>query len=191
MLTQEHIPAAYKNRLEHYQVKKEYMFDFMLTKNGCSIIMQYRTVVRDSIWIIFQKIQECSGMEYSMDHGRSRISNIILLRADMRRRQDAYRRKFFLVMILFILMSAATLTLSIKSFAYDRSSETPSYKYYTSYTVQSGDSLKKIASAYMTDEYSSIDRYVAEIVSINHLFCASDISEGTELIIPYYDNCIK
>ena len=46
MLTQEHIPAAYKNRLDHYQVKKriyvrfyvdkERVFDYNAIQNSCS-----------------------------------------------------------------------------------------------------------------------------------------------------------
>ena len=67
----------------------------------------------------------------------------------------------------------------------------PSYKYYTSYTVAEGDNLNALAKKNMTKEYHSSSDYIAEVVSINHLICASDIYTGQKLILPYYSTDIK
>lgn len=63
----------------------------------------------------------------------------------------------------------------------------PSYKYYTSIQVQKGDTLWHIASVYITDEYASINDYIAEICEINHI-AENDIHSGQYLTIPYYSN---
>ncbi|MBO5260961.1 MAG: LysM peptidoglycan-binding domain-containing protein [Coprococcus sp.] len=61
-----------------------------------------------------------------------------------------------------------------------------STKYYTCIEINSGDSLWSIAETYMTDEYSSTQEYIDEVVSINHLNHASSIEAGTNLLVPYY-----
>lgn len=62
------------------------------------------------------------------------------------------------------------------------------FKYYTSITVESGESLWDIAGNYMGNSYDSRDSYIAEVCSINHLADASDILYGQTLIIPYYSS---
>ncbi len=119
------------------------------------------------------------------------VPNPIIIRARIRRKKEEYRRKVAVVMALFIMMTLATFTLSIKSLAFDKKSDVPSYKYYTTYTVKSGDSLNTIAAQYITAEYTSTDKYISEIVSINHLASASEICAGQEIIIPYYDSVVK
>lgn len=59
------------------------------------------------------------------------------------------------------------------------------YKYYTSVTVQEGETLWDIANTFMSDEFSSIQKYIAEVKNINHLSNAK-IYAGEELIVPYY-----
>lgn len=61
-----------------------------------------------------------------------------------------------------------------------------STKYYTCITVNQGDTLWDIADKYMTDEYSSTQEYIDEVVSINDLSHESSIAAGTNLMIPYY-----
>ena len=63
----------------------------------------------------------------------------------------------------------------------------PSYKYYTSIQVQSGDTLWGIADTYMTEEYTGVSAYIDEICSINHI-TADDIHAGQYLTIPYYSD---
>ncbi len=61
-----------------------------------------------------------------------------------------------------------------------------STKYYTCITLESGDSLWDIAEKYASDEYSSPQEYIDEVVSINNLSNDSSIVAGTNLLIPYY-----
>lgn len=61
-----------------------------------------------------------------------------------------------------------------------------STKYFTSITVESGDTLWSIAEEYMTEEYSSVDEYIDEVVYTNNLNNESDIKAGTNLLVPYY-----
>lgn len=63
----------------------------------------------------------------------------------------------------------------------------PSYKYYTSIRIERGDTLWDIASAYITDEYASMDEYIEEICALNHI-SAGDIHYGAYITIPYYSN---
>lgn len=62
------------------------------------------------------------------------------------------------------------------------------FKYYTSITVEAGESLWDIAGDYMGSSYDSRDSYIAEVCSINHLADANDIMRGQTLIIPYYSS---
>ena len=118
-------------------------------------------------------------------------TNKIIARARLRRKKEQYKKMLRLVMSLLIVMTIATFTLSIRSFASDREAEIPSYKYYTTYTVQDGESLSAIAGRYITDEYSSMDKYIAEIVSINHLISSARIDAGQKLVLPYYSSELK
>lgn len=63
--------------------------------------------------------------------------------------------------------------------------EMSSYKYYTSVTVEAGETLWDIAGIYMSDEFSSVQRYIDEVKNINHL-TDNKIYAGEELIVPYY-----
>ena len=63
----------------------------------------------------------------------------------------------------------------------------PSYKYYTSIQIQTGDTLWSIAGVYMTGEYPSIDAYIDEVCSINHI-APDEIHAGQYLTIPYYSD---
>lgn len=60
------------------------------------------------------------------------------------------------------------------------------YQYYTCYTIQSGDTLRSIASTYITQEYPSIDSYVKEICVMNKIENPNEIRIGYTLILPYY-----
>lgn len=126
-------------------------------------------------------------MEKNIISGSSRI----LKRAKLRRQQEYKIRFLRFVSALITVMTVATCSLSIRSFASEKDSGKPSYKYYTSYTVNEGESLSMLARKFMTDEYRSEDRYIAEVVSINHILSASDIYEGQVIILPYYSTDIK
>ena len=70
-------------------------------------------------------------------------------------------------------------------------SENGRFKYYTTITVSSSDSLTDIAENFMTGEYTNIDEYINEICQINHIYDANSIRIGDQLIIPYYSSDFK
>ena len=63
---------------------------------------------------------------------------------------------------------------------------TSNHKYFTPVLVEPGDSLWSIADDYITEEYSSIDDYIDEVISINHLSGHGDINAGCYITVPYY-----
>ena len=61
------------------------------------------------------------------------------------------------------------------------------FKYYTSVTVESGDTLWSIADRYIDyGHYTDKAIYIAEIESINHLDANEILLAGKVLIVPYY-----
>lgn len=64
--------------------------------------------------------------------------------------------------------------------------KTASTKLFTCITVQEGDTLWTIAEDYMTEEYSSIQDYIDEVVRMNDIKDASDIKAGSNIAVPYY-----
>lgn len=64
------------------------------------------------------------------------------------------------------------------------------YKYYTSITIQEGDSLWSIAQEYKSDHYESTQDYVDELVVLNDL-ASETIHAGQHLMVVYYDSEFK
>lgn len=64
------------------------------------------------------------------------------------------------------------------------------YKYYTSVEIKNGDTLWDIASKYITDEYSSLQEYVAEVKELNGL-SSDNIRSGQSIVVPYYSRDIE
>lgn len=61
----------------------------------------------------------------------------------------------------------------------------PKAKYYTSIKIQPGDCLYELAEEYISEEYPSIENYISEVKSINHMSC-DILYQGCYLILPYY-----
>jgi len=99
------------------------------------------------------------------------------------------RRKFLISIV--TVCSVMILSIGINGFlsnAKEDNASQVSYKYYTSITVSSQDTLWSIAEKYMDIEhYHSINDYIQEVKAMNHL--QNDIiTYGEHLIIPYYIN---
>ena len=62
------------------------------------------------------------------------------------------------------------------------------FKYYTSVTVEAGDSLWQIAGDYIDSHYDSRESFIAEVRSINHLADNDTIYAGQILIVPYFSS---
>lgn len=95
-------------------------------------------------------------------------------------------RKKISIIITIIVLSVIYLGVTNKD-ASEADATNASTKYYTCISVETGDSLWSIADEYMTDEYSSRQEYIDEVVSINNLTNESSITAGTNLLIPYYE----
>ena len=59
------------------------------------------------------------------------------------------------------------------------------YKYYTTVTVEDGDTLWTLADSYMDDQYQNKREFIAEVKQLNQID-ENRIHEGTQLVIPYY-----
>ena len=70
-------------------------------------------------------------------------------------------------------------------------SENGRYKYYSSVTVHSGESLTSISQKYISDEYKNADSYIKEVCAINNLDEDETIYAGESLIVPYYSDEYK
>lgn len=98
------------------------------------------------------------------------------------------KRKLQILIFLFIafVFTAVLLIRSCVIVANAGTKETASnYKYYTSIEIQRGDSLWSIAETYISDEYDSVQDYIDEIKSINHI-TDDTITQGSYLCVPYY-----
>ncbi len=58
-------------------------------------------------------------------------------------------------------------------------------KYFKSIMVEEGDTLWKLSDKYMTNEYSSKNAYINEIIHINNLE-NDTIHTGQYIMVPYY-----
>lgn len=65
------------------------------------------------------------------------------------------------------------------------------HKYYTSVTIEPGDTLWSIADTNYADGYDNHSDYIKEVMHINHLESSEQIISGTSLVIPYYSYEIK
>ena len=68
-----------------------------------------------------------------------------------------------------------------------KASQEQRYKYYTGVFVRPGDNLWTIAKDYITDEYESIDSYIAEVMQMNHL-SQPQVQAGNYVYVPYYSD---
>ena len=72
-----------------------------------------------------------------------------------------------------------------------KSNASSGFKYYTSITVEAGDTLWDIANKYMDSSvYRSLDDYMDEIREINSINY-NRIYNGQQLIIPYYSEQLR
>jgi len=121
----------------------------------------------------------CSSRRADIDSNR---------RNSARKRRLSVRRKILLIVV----MAAAAVFLSLyigmtSSDAHDLSSENSQIRnrYYQQVVIKSGDTLWNIAADHMTEEYSSVNEYVDDIISVNKL-SSDNIHAGEYLIVPYY-----
>ena len=70
-------------------------------------------------------------------------------------------------------------------------SENIRFKYYTTITIHSDDTLGSIAGDYISSEYKDADSYIREVCAINNLNEEGRIYAGESLVVPYYSDEFK
>ena len=100
-----------------------------------------------------------------------------------RRRQLIFRRVMFFLSIIVVSTGIAFFAGKMASHA-ESIDDTQYYKYYTSITVEAGESLSSLEAKY-GDHFSSKKEFINDVIYTNHL--TDDILyAGMNLIVPYY-----
>lgn len=112
------------------------------------------------------------------------------IRDNKRRRNAEIRKHIFQLIFAVAFIFVAVLCLnSMISKAKDGGKEDISIKYYKNICVEQGETLTSIARTYADENhYETLEKYIDEVVYMNHLKDADDICEGYYLIIPYYSS---
>ena len=104
----------------------------------------------------------------------------------LRRQREIRRKCMTLLMTICLIIICAVSYHSISTSANTGDDEI-NFKYYTSITVASGETLWDIADDYIDyREYKNKNDYIAEVCSINHLDEEGGIQAGQILIVPYF-----
>lgn len=114
----------------------------------------------------------------------------VRIRDNKKRRNEEIRRHIFQLIfaLAFICLVVFGLNSMISRAGVTKEGEL-SFKYYKNICIAQGETLTSIAKIYADKEhYETLDKYVKEVVYMNHLENADDICEGAYLIIPYYSN---
>lgn len=103
------------------------------------------------------------------------------------RRRRQLRRLFFHTLVTSCLI--LTLALSVNVFLSNAKSDKDKvmYKYYSSVTVQPGDTLWSFAKEHSGTEYLREEDYIAEVMKMNYMKDET-ITAGQNIIIPYYSS---
>lgn len=105
----------------------------------------------------------------------------------MKRKKRRMRNRFMIGICFILFVGFFTIKLGTVS----ASADVPDrYKYYTSIYVDRDDTLWEISQDYMSEEYTDIRDYIAEVKAINHL-TADELQYGTTICIPYYSDELK
>lgn len=104
------------------------------------------------------------------------------------RKRVVYRERKLLLSVFALIVMFSVLFFSSKVNAgnFINKGNSNSIKMYKSIMIYAGDSFNSIAKEYMGDEYSSENKYISEILSINGMNEASKLIPGNRIIIPYY-----
>lgn len=108
-------------------------------------------------------------------------------RKQQARRRREVRKQIALVVLGIILIIGLSLSYhAIRSNA-NTDIEEIEYKYFTSVSVNYGETLWIIAEKYADNHYKNIEAYISELMKINNL-SSDEIKAGQYLIVPYYSS---
>lgn len=103
---------------------------------------------------------------------------------------EAHRNIILALITAVTVLICVSIGSSVTAFGHIKAAQNDSYKYYTSVEIERGDTLWTIAKQYMTPEYASVQEYIEEIKTLNHLGDDA-IHSGEYLMIPYFSKEIK
>lgn len=104
----------------------------------------------------------------------------------IRRTAIVRRERFILASLFIVIFLFSILFFTNKTSANNFAHDSNSVKLYKSVTIYAGDTLESIASDYMSDEYSSVVKYVNELLAINSMNSDTVLIPGNKIIVPYY-----
>lgn len=106
----------------------------------------------------------------------------------IKRTEQVRRQKRFLAVTFIIAFIITSMFLSAKAYAGNNKADSNSVKKYKSVMIYSGDTIESIASEYMSNEYSSVSKYIKEVYSINGINNATTLIPGNHIVVPYYES---
>ena len=119
-----------------------------------------------------------------MNYNSLKKSEMRVLNNKLRRKAELHKQ-WTIIVITLALVFVLSVTLGSVFTKASSKAENNTMKLYKSIQVDSGDSLWSIANYYFDSSYGSIDQYLKEIKTMNHI--KDDlIYNGEYLVIPYY-----
>lgn len=104
--------------------------------------------------------------------------------------KELKKRIFLSCSFIGLLAIAVITTISFVNVSATDNGENPSYKYYTSYEIQPGDTLTSIAQKYTVNSNVSVTEYISEVKKNNEL-SSDNITAGNYIVISYYSDEYK
>ena len=117
------------------------------------------------------------------------MSNIELYR--MKKRAEERRRKrlfgnFIRISLLSVFVIATVFFFILKTPVQAQEEGETYFKYFETIRVEKGDSLWGYAQLYSQGSGKSLDAYIDEVCSINHISKHGTLRSGTTITVPYY-----
>jgi cell division protein YceG involved in septum cleavage len=103
----------------------------------------------------------------------------------------AAQKRILVLIVLAIISSVIILCCSIRAFASSRKSAKDLHKYYTSISVEKGDSLWSIAGDYTKDGVMSREDFIDEVCELNNISDQDSLRSGEHLVVMYYSTDVK
>lgn len=119
------------------------------------------------------------------------VGGIMMIRYYLNKIADyIYKHPKLIVVGIIMFVFSLTVVFNSKSSGMQSDASTRNQKYFTCITIEYGATLTDIANRYVTEEYSSINDYIEEVMNINNL-TSDNITSGATLVVPYYSDPIE
>ena len=114
------------------------------------------------------------------------------IRQNKIRRKREQRKHLFQLIFAVCFVCVAVLTVSGITSKASEANQQVEIKYYKNILLTSGDTLASIAEIYADDEhYPSKQKYINEVMLMNHIENEDEIYAGTKIFVPYYSSEYK